>query len=97
MKRQFNKVVFLQNIFFCSWLEIAEGLLYALPTELWRYLVAQLFHDLDVERLETVTVWIYEVEAAMDAVVHNVLPVETAFVTEIPEITITRLKSGLTG
>jgi hypothetical protein len=49
------------------------------------YLVAQLLHDFDVERLESVSVRVDEVEAAMHAVIHDVLPVKTALVAKVPE------------
>ena len=47
-------------------------------------LVAELPEDLDVERLEPVSVGVDEVEAAMDAVVHDVLAVQAALVAEVP-------------
>jgi hypothetical protein len=49
------------------------------------YLVAQLLHDFDVERLESVSVRVDEVEAAMHAVIHDVLPVKTALISKVPE------------
>ncbi len=49
------------------------------------YLVAQLLHDFDVERLESVSVRVDEVEAAMHAVIHDVLPVKTALIAKVPE------------
>ena len=48
------------------------------------YLVAELPEDLDVERLEPVSVGVDEVEATMDAVVHDVLAVQAALVAEVP-------------
>ncbi len=49
------------------------------------YLVAQLLHDFDVERLESVSVRVDEVEAAMHAVIHDVLPVKTTLIAKVPE------------
>ncbi len=49
------------------------------------YLVAQLLHDFDVERLKSVSVRIDKVEAAMNAVIHDVLPVKTALIAKVPE------------
>ncbi len=56
------------------------------------YLVAQLLHDFDVERLESVSVRVDEVEAAMHAVIHDVLPVKTALIAKVPKQNYFKLK-----
>ncbi len=48
------------------------------------HLIRQLLHEVNIEGLETVPVRGDEVEAAVDPVVHNVLPVQAALVTQIP-------------
>ena len=48
------------------------------------HFVAELLHDLDIERLESVSVGADEVEAAVDAVVDDVLAVQAALVAEVP-------------
>ena len=47
------------------------------------YLVAELPEDLDVKGLESVSVGVDEVEAAVHAVVHDVLAVQAALVAEV--------------
>ena len=49
------------------------------------HLVAQLFHDFHVKRLEPVTVGVDEVEAAVNTIIHDVLSVETTLVPKIPK------------
>ena len=44
---------------------------------------AQLFHHLHVQGLEAVAVRVNEVEAAVDPVVHNVLPVQAGLVAQV--------------
>ncbi len=47
------------------------------------YLVTQVLHDLYVKGLEAVAVWADEVEAAVNPIVDDVLPVETTFVAKV--------------
>ena len=49
------------------------------------HLVAQLLHDFHVKRFEPVTVGVYEVEAAVNTIIDNVLSVETTLIPKIPE------------
>jgi len=44
------------------------------------HLVAQLLHEVNVQRLEFVSVGRDEVKAAVDSIVNDVLPVEAALV-----------------
>ena len=48
------------------------------------HLIAELLHDLDIEGLEAVAVGADEVEAAVDAVVDDVLAVQPALVAQVP-------------
>ena len=48
------------------------------------YLVAELPEDLHVKGFESVSVGVDEVEAAVHAVVHDVLAVQAALVAEVP-------------
>jgi hypothetical protein len=47
------------------------------------HLIRKLLHEVNIEGLEAVPVRGDEVEAAVDTVVHNVLPVQAALVTQI--------------
>lgn len=46
-------------------------------------LVGKLFHDLDVQRTETVAIRTDEEEATMNAIVDDILTIQAAFVTEV--------------